>query len=32
MVFPQRRALVPAVRQLIDFLAEHMSGSQSGMY
>ena len=31
-VFPQRRALVPAVRQLIDFLAEHMSGSQSGMY
>lgn len=32
MVFPPRRALVPAVRQLIDFLAEHMSGSQSGMY
>ncbi|MDR6453716.1 DNA-binding transcriptional LysR family regulator [Variovorax beijingensis] len=32
MVFPPRRALVPAVRQLIDFLTEHMSGSQSGMY
>ncbi|RZL94716.1 MAG: LysR family transcriptional regulator [Variovorax sp.] len=26
-VFPARRALVPAVRRLIDFLAEHMGGS-----
>jgi len=26
-VFPQRRALVPAVRKLIDFLAENMSGA-----
>ncbi|MDH6594646.1 DNA-binding transcriptional LysR family regulator [Variovorax sp. TBS-050B] len=32
MVFPARRALVPAVRKLIDFLAEHLSGSQSPMY
>ena len=27
-VFPQRRALVPAVRKLIDFLAENMSGAE----
>ncbi|RZL66293.1 MAG: LysR family transcriptional regulator [Variovorax sp.] len=26
MVFPARRALVPAVRRLIDFLAEHLQG------
>ncbi len=26
MVFPARRALVPAVRQLIDFLSEHLQG------
>jgi len=32
MVFPARRALVPAVRRLIDFLAEHLHGSESGMY
>jgi DNA-binding transcriptional LysR family regulator len=25
-VFPARRALVPAVRRLIDFLAENMGG------
>ncbi|MBS0341914.1 MAG: LysR family transcriptional regulator [Proteobacteria bacterium] len=27
-VFPQRRALVPAVRKLIDFLAENISGAE----
>jgi len=32
MVFPARRALVPAVRRLIDFLTEHLHGSESGMY
>jgi DNA-binding transcriptional LysR family regulator len=32
MVFPARRALVPAVRRLIDFLAEHLHGNESGMY
>jgi DNA-binding transcriptional LysR family regulator len=32
MVFPARRALVPAVRRLIDFLAEHLHGSETGMY
>jgi hypothetical protein len=26
MVFPARRALVPAVRRLIDFLAVHLQG------
>ncbi len=32
MVFPARRALVPAVRKLIDFLAEHLSDGASPMY
>ena len=32
LVFPARRALVPAVRRLIDFLAEHLHGSETGMY
>ena len=32
MVFPPRRALVPAVRQLIDFLVEHMQGVEMRMY
>lgn len=27
-VFPARRALVPAVRRLIDFLAEHLDGAE----
>jgi DNA-binding transcriptional LysR family regulator len=27
-VFPRRRALVPAVRKLIDFLAENLSGAE----
>lgn len=31
-VFPQRRALVPAVRKLIDFLAENMSGAEPHDY
>ena len=31
-VFPQRRALVPAVRKLIDFLAENMSGVEPHDY
>jgi len=31
-VFPQRRALVPAVRKLIDFLAENMSGAEPQDY
>lgn len=28
VVFPARRALVPAVRRLIDYLAEHMDGEE----
>jgi len=32
MVFPPRRALVPAVRRLIDFLVEHMQGVEMRMY
>jgi DNA-binding transcriptional LysR family regulator len=28
VVFPARRALVPAVRRLIDYLAEHMDGDE----
>lgn len=32
MVFPARRALVPAVRKLIDFLAEHLSDGAAPMY
>ncbi|KQX20503.1 LysR family transcriptional regulator [Variovorax sp. Root434] len=32
MVFPARRAMVPAIRRLIDFLAEHLHGDESGMY
>ena len=28
VVFPARRALVPAVRRLIDFLAEHMNSDE----
>ncbi|SFN11956.1 LysR family transcriptional regulator [Variovorax sp. OV329] len=31
-VFPQRRALVPAVRKLIDFLAENMTGVEPHDY
>jgi DNA-binding transcriptional LysR family regulator len=31
-VFPQRRALVPAVRKLIDFLAENLSGPEPHDY
>ena len=31
-VFPQRRALVPAVRKLIDFLAENMIGAEPQDY
>ena len=27
-VFPARRALVPAVRRLIDFLAENLAGDE----
>lgn len=32
MVFPARRALVPAVRRLIDFLAEHLQNDHTRMY
>jgi DNA-binding transcriptional LysR family regulator len=32
IVFPARRALVPAVRRLIDFLVEHLSGGATTMY
>jgi DNA-binding transcriptional LysR family regulator len=32
LVFPARRALVPAVRRLIDFLVEHLSGGATTMY
>jgi DNA-binding transcriptional LysR family regulator len=32
LVFPARRALVPAVRRLIDFLVEHLSGGAATMY
>ena len=32
MVFPARRALVPAVRRLIDFLAEHMHNDERRMF
>jgi DNA-binding transcriptional LysR family regulator len=32
MVFPARRALVPAVRRLIDFLAEHMQNVDMRMF
>ncbi|MBS0450408.1 MAG: LysR family transcriptional regulator [Proteobacteria bacterium] len=31
-VFPQRRALVPAVRKLIDFLAENLNGADPQDY
>ena len=31
-VFPQRRALVPAVRKLIDFLADNLSGAEPHDY
>jgi hypothetical protein len=32
MVFPARRALVPAVRRLIDFLVEHLQNEELRMY
>jgi len=32
MVFPARRALVPAVRQLIDFLMEHLQSNDMRMF
>ena len=31
-VFPARRALVPAVRRLIDFLADHLDGDEAFPY
>jgi DNA-binding transcriptional LysR family regulator len=32
MVFPARRALVPAVRRLIDFLMEHLQSEDMRMF
>ena len=32
MVFPARRALVPAVRKLIDFLMEHLQNEDMRMF
>jgi DNA-binding transcriptional LysR family regulator len=32
MVFPARRALVPAVRRLIDFLVEHLQNEELRMF
>lgn len=32
MVFPARRALVPAVRRLIDFLTEHLQNVEARMF
>ena len=32
MVFPARRALVPAVRKLIDFLMEHLQSADMRMF